>query len=804
MRYPSIIPAAIVTAIVWCASAANAGALPRLRCDGARLVDPKGNCVILRGCNLGNWLLIEPWMLAIDKSTVHDQHELLSILASRFGDEKTEALMDLYRANWITPREFEYVKSFGFNVVRLPFHHSLLANDDTPFELRSDAFEWLDKAIDMAEQAGVYVILDMHGLPGGQSSDMTTGRVGENRLWKSKENQKRTAWLWTKIAERYKNRDAVAAYDLVNEPWGDYEEDIRPRLATLVGRLHDAIRKVDPDKLIFAAGSLRGASFYGDPAKRGWRNVGLTEHFYPGLFGNGEPSLETHARFLGSIVPSRAGLVAALNVPYLVGEFNVVFEHVGRPEMMRRYYDAFAADGWHATMWSLRLINAQGGVRPSNWYLITNKEPFRLPDFRKASYEGIERAFRELGTMPLVADEALRSALTTDHPKPLILATMPTPPEPSAGESLPGWTSTDISTGSQGVTLARPMGGVTLCGSGTDVWGLHDEFRYLHRRAEPDFAFDAWLVDFDGPHHYAKAGWMLRDGLEPDAAYVLINAFPDGRIKLAWREKRGELTHEKTLGISRLPIGMGIERKNGKVSVSYTDADGRWNVQQVSAFGGIERLGLIGLMASAHDDTAYATAMFRSLDESARSNSPPACPEPTNLLKNGSFEVVKDAANASDQAMNWDRWGHWFNRQDDWSPTRDGNSLLAYHHWQIEEAKNSGTYQDVAGLSAGKRYRFSVFANRDMPAEGKNGATSVELRIESSVGGERYTVASRVYPVGDIATKEGWSYLHLDGTLPTDSARVLIIVNPSGDSPRDAAVKFDVASLCGLSQSQLH
>ena len=44
-------------------SAVFAASLPSLHPDGTRMVDASGKPVVLRGCNLGNWLMIEPWML---------------------------------------------------------------------------------------------------------------------------------------------------------------------------------------------------------------------------------------------------------------------------------------------------------------------------------------------------------------------------------------------------------------------------------------------------------------------------------------------------------------------------------------------------------------------------------------------------------------------------------------------------------------------------------------------------------------------------------------------------------------------
>jgi hypothetical protein len=776
------------------AYAQTGASLPRLKVDGHRLVDGSGKEVVLKGCNLGGWLMIEPWLQAIEDSNIRDQHSFISLLQSRFGDGQAERLMDVFRANWITVRELKLAGSFGFNLVRVPFDHHLLAADDRPFELRKDAFEWLDKAVELAEQAGMYVIFDMHGVPGGQSTEMPSGYIGRNELWGSEENQKRTAWLWQRIADRYRDRFAVVAYDLINEPWGDFQTDVRPKLITLVDRIHKSVREVDAEKLLFAPGSLRGIGFYEGPAKHGWKNLGFTEHSYIGLFGNGSPSLESHAQFLGLAVPGKARLIDRWDVPYLVGEFNPVFDQVARTSMMRRYYDAFAAHGWAATMWTVRGISPGGAGKPNNWYLATNKEPFNLPDLQKAPYEEIEQAFRQMGSMPLVADEELRKALTSPAGDGPVMADFSSPVagDPPA-EKLTGWTAADVSTSLPGGQRKQGDGVVTLYGAGSDIWAVHDEFRFLHRQAERDFEVRTWLAVLDASQPFAKAGWMLRESLEPDAAHVLISAFPDGRVMLAWRPKRGEPTKEQPLAVGDLPVGMGIQRDGHRIVVWYTDIDGQWRSQEVPNSDQLPNFPLIGLAVSSHDEAVLAAATFHGLDKSA----PPVPARGSterNLLQNGSFETPEEAEKAADRAHDWGRWGQWLNREANWEPHRDGHCVLGYHHWQIEAVENSGVYQDVKGLSAGSRCTFGVYANRDIPAKDKQGPQSVEVRIESPFGGTLLTVASRTYNVPDLASGDTWSHLHVTGTIPADSARVLIIVNPSGKGPRDAALKFDQAS----------
>ena len=334
---------------------------------GTQIVNEADEPVILRGCNVGNWFLLEMWMLTIDHGQFHDQYEFEANLAERFGEAQKDRLMDIYRENWITPRDLAIISSFGFNTIRLPFNYRLLQEDDKPFELKKDAFKWLDRAIEMAEAEGLYVILDMHGVPGGQSIDHTTGRSGQNKLWDDPVNGKRTAWLWKQIAQRYRDRQSVAGYDVINEPYGDLKADVRPILFEIFTQIHDAIREVDQRHIVFAPAPIFGGhGFYGKPADHGWINVAFTEHHYPGLFG-GEPSMRTHGNFIHRTLPEKQAMLEEAQAPMFIGEWNPVFENLGGGDLMRRYFDEYAGLGWAATLWSYKILHNEGGVIDDTW-----------------------------------------------------------------------------------------------------------------------------------------------------------------------------------------------------------------------------------------------------------------------------------------------------------------------------------------------------------------------------------------------------------------------------------------------------
>ena len=68
--------------------------------------------VFLKGCNLGNWLMLEMWMLNYADRGIKDQYEFIKTLEDRFGQNKAETLMDIYRSNWVKEQDFDIIKSF--------------------------------------------------------------------------------------------------------------------------------------------------------------------------------------------------------------------------------------------------------------------------------------------------------------------------------------------------------------------------------------------------------------------------------------------------------------------------------------------------------------------------------------------------------------------------------------------------------------------------------------------------------------------------------------------------------------------
>lgn len=620
MRLLRILIGMVAVGALTAALSFNRETLPLLKVSGRHLVDESGATVPLRGVNLGNWFLFEMWMMDAKREGGPADHvALLKLLDKRFGTKRAGEILDVHRSGWITERDFKLIRSAGFNVVRLPIHHGLIEDPARPGELRDDAFRWIDRAVKMAAQEGIYTIIDMHGAPGAQSLDHVCGETGRNEFWLP-ENRARGAKLWEAISRRYRENGAVVAYDLLNEPYNrmDMTHD-DTLLITAMGELIDAVRRADPDKLIYVAGTFRGIEFYGPPAARGWRNVGYTEHYYPGLYGD-EPSLFTQARFLEQKVPARAALLRSWDAPFLVGEFNPVLLSSGGADMLRMHYDRYAAEGWGATMWSHKLVSRRGGADPQPWSLVKNREPMAPPDFTTASADEIEDYFRKIGDMDYAESTPQLEALRDPSPRVVALPAIRRP-EPAPAQSATGeWTLTNIGDAYPRAAMRLSPREIMLWGGGRDLFSKRDEFGFCSRAVQGDFAVSAGVSFEADVHKYAKAGLMARAGLEDDDPLVMVHIFPDDSCIAAVRRNRGAALEQFTLGEKIGPQArLSLERR-GDVFFAGLTRDGR-TVSHSIKFSGFPATVQVGPFMLSHDIALSKPARF--IDVQLKTKHPP-------------------------------------------------------------------------------------------------------------------------------------------------------------------------------------
>lgn len=233
-----------------------------LKAKGKVIVDGTGQEFYLKGIGLGGWLLQEGYMLHTS-GFANAQWQIRQKIVDLIGEANTEIFYETYRRNFIRKIDIDSIKAWGFNSIRLPFHWNLFAVNTNPPQFINKGFEIIDSLLAWCEANQLYLILDMHAAPGGQSDEnISDYNPAYPSLWQSEQNKDLTVKIWRKIAERYKDKEWIGGYDLLNEPKWNLPPNNQP-LRDLYIRITDTIRAVDTNHIIFIEGNWFATDFTG-------------------------------------------------------------------------------------------------------------------------------------------------------------------------------------------------------------------------------------------------------------------------------------------------------------------------------------------------------------------------------------------------------------------------------------------------------------------------------------------------------------------------------------------------------------
>jgi len=223
---------------------------------GRNIIGPDNKPFLMRGTNLGNWLIPEGYMFKF--KDINSPKLINEAFMQLIGPEETKVFWKKYLEAYITQADIHFLKSTGMNSIRIPFSYRLFTTEDYLGENNANhGFELLDRVIGWCKKEGLYVILDMHSAPGGQTGDNIDDGYGYPFLFESKASQQLTVKIWTRIANHYKNEPIIMGYDLLNEPIAHYfnKEELNPYLEPLYKAITKGIRTVDKNHIVILGGA---------------------------------------------------------------------------------------------------------------------------------------------------------------------------------------------------------------------------------------------------------------------------------------------------------------------------------------------------------------------------------------------------------------------------------------------------------------------------------------------------------------------------------------------------------------------
>ena len=360
----------------------------------------------------------------------NDDFTVRMALKARFG-ESAQRLLNGYQDAWIKAEDLDNIKSWGMNAVRVPINWLDFMDVDGAW--LDSGWARLDWVIEECGKRRIYVILDMHAVPGGASPWASSGHAGDdgngqnpNGFWTNPRFQDLTAEIWARIAARYKGRAAVAGYDLINEPLYCYDEAPVPgqayseaalKKAALFDRIYRKIRSVDPDHMIFIAAYTVArpnntayigtpSGFWGitPPSYHGWQNVVYETHHYdmPNAKVRG-----AQERLISDALKDLTKHQLEWNIPIFAGEYSLY-----------NYYDVWAK--WMTglnrlniswTNWTYKVRGTADDEAGINWgFFHSNRS--EVPNINADSEEVIARKWKAFETSHFVRNDDLISVVS--------------------------------------------------------------------------------------------------------------------------------------------------------------------------------------------------------------------------------------------------------------------------------------------------------------------------------------------------------------------------------------------------------
>lgn len=330
-----------------------------LKVHQGKIVQEAAQPLILKGVNLGGWLMMEGYLL---HGANIPEKRFRADFARRLGKKALEDFDESFRGAFVREDDIRRIAGFGFNCIRVPFHFRVV--ESAPFRYPASGLKFLDKVVGWAKKHRIWAILDLHAAPGSQNKDWHADSAGEALFWAKKSYWRRVFALWEFLADRYKNEESIAGYDLLNESVLEDTGLLNTFYRTLIRR----IRTIDRNHILFVEGNTWATDI---ACLEGFDddNYALSIHSY-------EPSAFTfnlvpHRRYPSgskNVACSKAALRRHLGqyarigrercLPVYVGEFGVNYRHglFGEDRWVQDMLDVFREYGFHWTYWTYKAV----------------------------------------------------------------------------------------------------------------------------------------------------------------------------------------------------------------------------------------------------------------------------------------------------------------------------------------------------------------------------------------------------------------------------------------------------------------
>ncbi len=180
----------------------------------------------------------------------------------------------------------------------------------------------------------------------------------------------------------------------------------------------------------------------------------------------------------------------------------------------------------------------------------------------------------------------------------------------SSSNLLPSpWLTSDIGTTVPFGTASFSGSTFTIQGSGADIWNSADAFRYVYQLLTGDVTITARVVSQSNTNVGAKAGVMIRAGLDAASVHAMSAVTPGCNLVFQYRTATGGTTSNTTGPIGAAPYWVRMQR-TGSTFSSFASVDGQTWIKEGSATITMPSQVYVGMIVTSHNNGTLGTGVF--------------------------------------------------------------------------------------------------------------------------------------------------------------------------------------------------
>ncbi|KAE8208752.1 hypothetical protein CF327_g7022 [Tilletia walkeri] len=323
------------------------------------------------GVSLGNYLNIERWLdedwfRSVAGDNVWDEWGLHQTL----GPEKTKEVLEAHQKDFIQESDFDQLVDYGLNAIRVPIPYwSLIPTTGNEPYVNASQLDRLSEVMEWSHKRGLYVVVDLHAMPGSQSGDQASGHNTSNPAFWTSSNQARSVQTVQALItwiDNHPYKSVVSGVCPVNEPRAQFgfssnDPEKLAILRSFYTRTYSLLSRANLPMIFHP-------SFYVGDALAHWADfvtgkdpnlLIYSVHPYPGFF-----PATSDVEAMTSAVCTHARNSIGYPVPVLYGEWSAISAIESRSYMKSYYSTQQSAWSWSAGgfFWTYKAVVTQNPV----------------------------------------------------------------------------------------------------------------------------------------------------------------------------------------------------------------------------------------------------------------------------------------------------------------------------------------------------------------------------------------------------------------------------------------------------------